>query len=290
MLSDPIMLRLRQEYHEKLCRYVLGRRRNGAPVVNIADKHSELSRSLAEKLVKKIGWPICERPPSEQTVGKLFAQYTRDFLEQAFARLSHIRPGQWRFTTQVGTLGITAFAQYEHLAEVERMVREVPRFQALLGNVRDYLVTPDIVVSRLPLSDVEINERENLVDGSVVSSLTPLRELNSTLELLHASVSCKWTIRSDRAQNVRTEALNLIRNRRGNLPSIVVVTMEPMPSRIASVAIGTGDIDCTYHGALYELQSAVEESSYQDAKEMLRILVEGKRLRDISDLPFDLAC
>lgn len=31
----------------------------------------------------------------------------------------------------------------------------------------------------------------------------------------HASISAKFTMRSDRAQNSRTEALNLIRNRKG---------------------------------------------------------------------------
>ncbi|MBN1975836.1 MAG: restriction endonuclease, partial [Anaerolineae bacterium] len=33
-------------------------------------------------------------------------------------------------------------------------------------------------------------------------------------------MSCKWTIRSDRGQNPRTEVLNLIRNRKGHLPHI----------------------------------------------------------------------
>ena len=35
-------------------------------------------------------------------------------------------------------------------------------------------------------------------------------------------------MRSDRAQYSRTEALNLIRNRKGRLPHIVVVTGEPL--------------------------------------------------------------
>ncbi|HBE52840.1 MAG TPA: restriction endonuclease, partial [Cyanobacteria bacterium UBA11369] len=90
-------------------------------------------------------------------------------------------------------------------------------------------------------------------------------------------------------QNCRTEALNLIRNRKGKLPHIIVVTAEPLPSRIASIALGTGDIDCVYHFALYELMAAVREADLEDAAEMLRIMVEGKRLRDISDLPLDLA-
>lgn len=49
--------------------------------------------------------------------------------------------------------------------------------------------------------------------------------------ILRASVSAKYTMRSDRAQNSRTEALNLIYNRKGHLPHIVVATAEPMPNR-----------------------------------------------------------
>ena len=107
--------------------------------------------------------------------------------------------------------------------------------------------------------------------------------------MLHASISSKWTIRSDRAQNSRTEALNLIRNRKGRLPHIVVVTAEPLPSRLASIALGTGDIDCVYHAMLYELVESVKEVGLEDSLEMLNIMIDGKRLKDISDLPLDLA-
>lgn len=83
--------------------------------------------------------------------------------------------------------------------------------------------------------------------------------------------------------------MNLLRNRKGQSPKIVAVTFEPLPTRLASIAIGTGDVDCTYHLALTELISAVEEVSNADQREMLSTLVEGRRLRDIADLPFDLA-
>ena len=99
-------------------------------------------------------------------------------------------------------------------------------------------------------------------------------------------------MRSDRAQNSRTEALNLIRNRKGRTPHIVVVTGEPLPSRIASLAVGTGDIDCVYHFALDELIKAVEdygaENGREDIVEQLDSLIVGRRLKDISDLPLDL--
>jgi hypothetical protein len=58
--------------------------------------------------------------------------------------------------------------------------------------------------------------------------------------------------------------------------------------------LGTGDLDCVYHFALPELQKAIEElielgeSGLEDQKDMLNTLIEGRRLRDISDLPFDL--
>ena len=100
-------------------------------------------------------------------------------------------------------------------------------------------------------------------------------------------------MRSDRAQNSRTEALGLIRNRKGHLPHIVVVTGEPLPARIASLALGTGDIDCVYHIALYELLDAVGKCSSRSRDEamvLLNNMIDGKRLKDISDLPLDLAC
>lgn len=87
--------------------------------------------------------------------------------------------------------------------------------------------------------------------------------------------------------------MNLIRNRKGHLPHIVVVTGEPLPSRLASLALGTGDLDCVYHFALYELLDAVHEygtNGREDIIEQLEMLVQGKRLKDISDLPLDLSC
>jgi hypothetical protein len=53
--------------------------------------------------------------------------------------------------------------------------------------------------------------------------------------------------------------------------------------------MGTGDLDCTYHAALPELLEAVEEIQNESQEDMLKTLVDGRRLRDISDLPLDLA-
>ena len=159
----------------------------------------------------------------------------------------------------------------------------------MLGN--DYMVAPDIVVYRNLCEDAEINKDVPVVDLRV-STMADLRKANGGKPILHASISAKWTMRSDRAQNSRTEALNLIRNRKGHLPHILVVTGEPLPSRLASLALGTGDLDCVYHFALYELLDAVKEygcHGREDILETLENLIEGKRLKDISDLPLDLS-
>ena len=178
------------------------------------------------------------------------------------------------------------FAQYEHLSYLNALTRENAVLAAALGN--DYLVAPDIVVYRDLYEDEEINAGQLLVDSSICR-MADIRKANGGRPILHASISAKYTMRSDRAQNSRTEALNLIRNRKGHLPHIVVVTAEPMPNRLASLALGTGDIDCVYHFALYELIRAVSEVGSEDAIETLNTLVQGKRLKDISDLPLDLA-
>ena len=166
------------------------------------------------------------------------------------------------------------------------MTKDDARLAASMGN--DYMVAPDVVVYRDTEPDEVINEEQILVDDSICG-LSDLRKINGGLPILHASISAKWTMRSDRAQNSRTEALGLIRNRKGHLPHIVVVTGEPVPARIASLALGTGDIDCVYHFALYELVRSVKDINADDALEMLNILIDGKRLKDISDLPLDLA-
>ena len=138
------------------------------------------------------------------------------------------------------------------------------------------------------MTDEEINRTRLIVDGSVATKAA-LRATVQTLPILHAVISCKWTLRTDRAQNARSEALNLIRNRKGRLPHVAVVTAEPTPARISSLALGTGDLDCVYHFALPELVAAVHADGGGDTAELLDTMIDGNRLKDISDLPLDLA-
>lgn len=223
-----------------------------------------------------------------QSSGAKFEQINMTFLAHTFPLLQNIRPGKWH-VEKLGNRSQTItsdFVQYAHLATLNEYVKQNADLATSLGN--DYMVTPDVVIYREAEPDEVINHNTFIVD-SQHAILTDIRKANGGLPILHASISAKWTIRSDRAQNSRTEALGLIRNRKGHLPHIVVVTAEPLPSRLASLALGTGDIDCVYHFALPELNKAVKASGAEDSIEMLQILIEGKRLKDISDLPLDLA-
>ncbi len=264
-----------------------------AGVASNADTSSRGSKAIAGKIVDIL---VDEHHHtvntvdkiSGQTLGKQFELLTMEFLQETFPHLQNLRPGQWSIL-QLGNnnrLKTSDFEQYEHLAYLSALTAENAQLAAALGN--DYLVAPDVVIYRNLYEDEEINAKQYIVDDET-SRMADIRKSNGGKPLLHASVSAKYTMRSDRAQNSRTEALNLIRNRKGHLPHIVVVTAEPMPNRLASLALGTGDIDCVYHFALYELIRAVKEVGSEDAVETLETLVQGKRLKDISDLPLDLA-
>lgn len=264
-----------------------------AGVASNADTSSRGSKAIAGKIVDIL---VDEHHHtvntvdkiSGQTLGKQFELLTMEFLQETFPHLQNLRPGQWSIL-QLGNnnrLKTSDFEQYEHLAYLSALTAENAQLAAALGN--DYLVAPDVVIYRNLYEDEEINAKQYIVDDEI-SRMADIRKSNGGKPLLHASVSAKYTMRSDRAQNSRKEALNLIRNRKGHLPHIVVVTAEPMPNRLASLALGTGDIDCVYHFALYELIRAVKEVGSEDAVETLETLVQGKRLKDISDLPLDLA-
>lgn len=288
---EALIAQARVNFHRKLFETgTLTLNVNG--VASNADTSSrsskEISRRILDILMEEQNHQVQTKIKiSGQTLGKQFEKLTMEFLQETFPYLQSICPGKWTIL-QLGNnnrLKTSDFAQYEHLAYLSQLTEQNSQLAAVLGN--DYLVAPDVVMYRDLYDDEEINA-ENLILDDRISTMTDIRRKNGGKPILHASISAKYTMRSDRAQNSRTEALNLIRNRKGHLPHIVVVTAEPMPNRLASLAMGTGDIDCVYHFALYELIRAVQDVGSEDAIETLDTLVQGKRLKDISDLPLDL--
>lgn len=284
-----IITEARKKYHQTLVSEgVLSLSKDG--VASNADSSNRPSIAIAKAVAEKLGASESIKLKG-QTAGTKFEQITMQFIADTFPKLQHLRPGSWEIRN-LGNQSSTKtsdFAQYEHLAYLTDLVEKNKQLATVIGN--DYLVAPDVIIYRNLCEDAEINHGKSYVDASV-ATMADLRKSNGGKPILHASVSAKWTMRSDRAQNSRTEALNLIRNRKGHLPHIVVVTGEPLPSRLASLALGTGDLDCVYHFALYELLESVREygaNGREDIVETLENLIAGKRLKDISDLPLDLS-
>jgi hypothetical protein len=291
-VTDPAFFaEARRSFHAALLGDILVLERKKVKNVGLldvwsnADKDQATSRNIAAGIASRLGEEVRGARLAAQISGNKFEEVCRKFLAETWPKLSHMRPAAWSIE-RTGSLTIADYDQYGHLEELERLAMSDAQLAAALGS--GYLVKPDVVIAREPEDDADINRRHNIVDESV-SRLTSLRKINNEQPILHAVVSCKWTIRSDRAQNARSEALNLVRNRKGRLPHIVAITGEPTPSRISSLALGTGDIDCVYHFALPELRETVRELGYGDAAHLLSMMVEGKRLRDIADLPLDLA-
>lgn len=242
---DSLIKKGRRKFHERLLAdKILTLNAKGVP--SNADSASMLSVKIASQIAEALTVGKSEKIVG-QTAGAAFETAIMTFLSETFPHLTQLRPGKWEIS-KLGNRSSTktsSFYQYSHLDYLSSLVKSDAVAASCLGN--SYVVAPDIVICRYPEPDEYINKSEVVVDDQT-STKAAIRERFNKLPILHASISAKWTMRSDRAQNTRTEALGLIRNRKGNLPHIVAVTAEPMPS-----------------------------------------LISGQRLKDISDLPLDLA-
>ena len=226
-------------------------------VPNSADVDNAASLTLAGGVLDELGLPNpnhSDEPPPHvvpASPGGPLEVLVQTHLAEELPRLDPSR--QWDVRRGVP---ITAYAQYQHLTGVAQAISQDPNLRVTLGT--DYLITPDVTVGILG-----------------TSTLTPH-------PWLHAAVACKWTIRSDRVQNIRHENSNMIRHRRGRLPHLVAVTAEPLPSRLASIARGTGEVDVTYHIAFNELARTIMQHGGAGQREEWEEVTGQGRLRDFT--------
>jgi hypothetical protein len=199
-------------------------------VPNNADVDNRESLQLGAAMLLALGAPAAGTwtPPSDPGSG--LEEAVRVHLEHELMARDPSR----RWTARRGAL-ITDYSQYDHLLRLNELVKANPTLSVTVG--QDYLIKPDVVIGL---------EGVPTVNG---------------LPLLHAAVSCKWSIRSDRVQNIRHENNQMVRHRRGRQPHLVGVTAEPLPSRLASIARGTGEVDAVYHVVYDELDAAVQVSN-----------------------------
>ncbi|WP_086792997.1 NgoMIV family type II restriction endonuclease [Streptomyces thermovulgaris] len=229
-------------------------------VPNSADSSSTPSKELAGKILDILGIkPGAALPELPENSGPALERAVYEHLTNALPDADPSR--SWKVNHGKA---ISHFSQYAHLGKLKQAVQRNPVLSSDLG--LDYLIKPDVTVG-----------------------ITGHPQNSASVPFLHAAVSCKWTIRSDRVQNIRHEFLQLIKHRRGRLPHLVTVTAEPMPSRIASIARGTGEVDAVYHIAFDALQKAVDAVGSKQQKSDLAELISQGRLRPYEELASTLA-
>lgn len=201
--------------------------RSSGLVPNTADGDNAASVALAASVLDELGVPrdMASGVANPQS-GRPLELAVAATLQEDLPRLDASR--QW--IVNEASRPITDFLQYDHLKKVDQLVKANAELRTTLGT--DYIIKPDVVVG------------------------LPSRHPGEP-PFLHAAIACKWTIRSDRVQNIRHENNQMIRHRRERLPHLVTVTAEPLPSRLAAIARGTGEVDAVYHIAYDALDRAV---------------------------------
>lgn len=231
----------------------------GWPLVpNFADVDNAESMKIAAGVLGHLGIAREQASAVPPDPGGPLEQAVCDHLGAALTRR---HPGRCWLAAR-GVV-ISEFDQYVHLEQVHALVRANPALRITVGT--DYLIRPDVTIGL------------GLV--STASGLPPL----------HAAISCKWTIRSDRVQNIRHECLQMIRHRRGRQPHLVTVTAEPLPSRLASIARGTGEVDAVYHIAYDAMRASVTDHANAEQAEAWREVTGQRRVLSYEQLVETLA-
>ena len=197
----------------KACDSLFGE--NIAP--NLADVGSKTSMHLAGYVYETLGVPK-SRIRSDSLDDDSASKASGTALERAIEndltqQLTAKDPDRTWLVSRTGT--VADYAQFTHLNDLQALLEKNPILRSTFAG--DYQVKTDVYVG---------------VENSAHHEAHPF---------LHAAISSKWTIRSDRVQNVRHEFATLVRNRRGRSPHLVLVTAEPLPTRLLSIARGTGE-------------------------------------------------
>jgi len=286
--------------NHKISKKTLAKRRadgwKGGPPVSGADVGSAKSMWIMEHWAEQLPGSLGALGTS-QTSGSTYESLLEEFLNKSFTALAARGLAAAENLSATRGTQVESYDQYAHLADINQALRGSEELRALFG--RSYGVKPDIIVALKRLHPSEIGGRGRATEIARYSPFFSDAEYarNSQLlrkrsvpeaSILKAIVSCKLTLRSDRAQNVRPEANAAMRLRRGRVPAIVAITAEPMIGRLESLALGTGEIDCVYHSALPELECAMEMAGDSEGLGRLREIIRTRRMRDVSDLLFDV--
>jgi len=201
---------------------------------------------------------------------------------------------------------MTAFEQYRHVGALRRLSAEPStELTKAWGRIKAHVRDLD---QREPSSSpwdrligdmeqalaTERDQRSLLLEEAGDESILGLdvaisRSLGQGPPHLEAGLSLKWSLRTDRAQDCRSQGAKLAALRRGRMPHFAAVTMEPRPYMLNLLCGGSGEIDCVYHLDLPALNLAIESTcsgnqARRKAADTFRRLVGQRRLRDYDEL------
>lgn len=147
----------RRSFHEKVCSQAIYLRSGEFP--SISDISSTLSKNIALKMVTNIDLPLNKREIDGQSAGLQFERAVKEYLEATFALLSHLRPAKWQYSIHDN---ISSFVQYQHIKELDNLIKHNRQARTALG---DYVVKPDVIIARKPVTDDEINVSQLIVSA-----------------------------------------------------------------------------------------------------------------------------
>lgn len=286
-----------------LCGY-----RDGKP--NTSDSHDKQSVELGKVFFGVLG--VNSEAPADKAIGNVMANKVSSDLQNYLKE-------QAPHLSVVPEKPFTAFEQFSHLSAVRDLRQDMARDVVGAVNVlrmQSVNIVPDaearsdlnVHLSRIQ-AELEVAEsrRRELLDLLGEESLLKLditvsRESSSPaapptpLPHLVAGLSLKWSLRTDRAQDCRSQGAKMAGLRRGRMPHFAALTMEPRPSMLALLGRGSGDLDCVYHLHLPALSDAIDEycsgSTYKprlEIRDKFRRLRDQRRLRDYDELRSYLA-
>jgi hypothetical protein len=272
------------------------RTKNGKP--NTSDASDGFSVELGEALFASLGVSPDARgsEPTGDPFSKKVAAELRAQLEDRDCSLV-VEPEH----------PLNHFEQFRHVGALRDMKPEPSReyvkaWAALgrftrrrLGNPKDLHRFEDLAAAMETAVSNETEARRILLEEVGEESLLNLdvtacrQRPGPRTPSLEIGLSLKWSLRTDRAQDCRSQGAKMAALRRGRMPHFAVVTMEPRPYMLNLLGGGSGEVDCVYHLDLPALRTAVEQACLgrprrRSTLETFNRLVAQRRLRDWDEL------
>ncbi|MFI0238985.1 NgoMIV family type II restriction endonuclease [Streptomyces sp. NPDC016845] len=278
--------------------------RDGRP--NTSDANDTQSKELGTTFFDAMGISRNSAPPS-QAVGNYMSELmTADLAnyfsaqdldlavepEKAFPRFEQFL--HLNVTKELGSNMakdvVSAIADLETYAARNKIEPELSaRLEEHLVRIRSEVQRAED--RRRDLLDVLGQESLLKLDVTVSRTIENKVDPSTPLQHLLAGFSLKWTLRTDRAQDCRSQGAKMAALRRGRMPHFATVTMEPRPSMLALLGRGSGDVDCVYHLHLPALTEAIDDycsgtkrKGRLGIRDNFRRLCDQRRVRDYDEL------